>query len=96
MSFFNSLWSGIKSAGGAINTGLKKTKLISTLAPIAGMALGKPGIGTAIGSVAGAAGYGKGGKVGRVLRAPAMAKGGKVKKAKQHKAKAHKKAHKKK
>lgn len=94
MSFFNSLWSGIKSAGGAINTGLKKTKLISTLAPVVGTVLGKPGLGTAIGSVAGAAGYAKGGKVGRVLRTPAMAKGGKVaKKAKAHKKgkKAHKK-----
>lgn len=86
MGIFGSLWSGIKDVGGAINQGLKKTKIISTLAPVAGTLLGKPGLGAAIGSAAGSLGYAQGGKVGRVLRAPAMAKGGKVQKKKGKKA----------
>lgn len=56
---FSKIWRGIKKAGSVINDGLKKTKIISTLAPIIGASRGQPGTGAAIGSVASSAGYGR-------------------------------------
>jgi hypothetical protein len=73
------IFDSIKSIARGANDLLKKTKIISTLAPIVGTLAGKPGLGTAIGAGAGALGYNKG---GRVLK---MKKGGKV--AKKPKAK---------
>jgi hypothetical protein len=78
--FFRSVGRGIVTAGRAVNDGLKKTKIVSTLAPVV-----LPGPkGAALGAVARAAGYQKG---GRVLKG--MRKGGKVKKAKAHKKAKH-------
>lgn len=88
MGLFSDIWRGVKTVGSAVNEGLKKTKIISKLAPVVGTLVGQPGVGTAIGAGAGALGYAGGGKVGRVLKPIPMKKGGKVKKV-------HKKMHKK-
>ena len=97
---YMTIFDSIKKVAMGANELLKKTKIVSTLAPIVGTAMGKPGLGSALGAGASALGYQKG---GRVLKAKGMAKGGKVPKkpkaqAKQKKPKAHKakpKAHKK-
>jgi len=75
MGFFDFL----KDAGNAINEGLKRSKIISTLAPIVPIPYGG-----AIGKIAGNLGYNKG--TARVTMRP-MRKGGKVKKAKKNSAK---------
>lgn len=79
-SFFRSIRRGIVKGAKAVNEGLKKTKIVSTLAPIV-----LPGPkGAALGAVARTAGYKKGGKVqgkkkgGRVAKAKPMMKGGRV------------------
>jgi hypothetical protein len=74
----------LKSAKNFLNEGLKKSKIVSTLAP----ALPIP-YASQIGSVAKNLGYVKG---GRVLKKSGMKKGGKVKKVKVMKAKKPKKA----
>lgn len=84
-SFFRSIGRGIVKGAKAVNEGLKKTKIVSTLAPAV-----LPGPkGAALGAVARAAGYQKGGRVakpmkkgGRVAKPKAMKAGGKAKKAK--------------
>lgn len=87
--FFKSVGRGIAKGAGLVNEGLKATKIVSTLAPVVGAAVGRPGLGAAIGSGAKALGYAKG---GRVLRTKGMANGGMVlSKAKKPKAKKQKK-----
>lgn len=54
-SFFKSVWKGIRKAGSVINDGLKKTKIISTLAPTL---ISNPIIGKTVGTAAGQLGYG--------------------------------------
>lgn len=80
--FFRSVGRGIVKGASAINEGLKKTKIVSTLAPV--LLPGPKGM--ALGAVARAGGYKKGGKVkkamkkgGRVAKKPMM-KGGRVSK----------------
>jgi hypothetical protein len=83
--FFRSIGRGIVKGAKAVNEGLKKTKIVSTLAPAV-----LPGPkGAALGAVARAAGYKAGGKVkrakgakkgGRVAKPKAMMKGGRVSK----------------
>jgi hypothetical protein len=90
--FFKSVGRGIARGAGLVNEGLKATKIVSTLAPVVGAAMGRPGLGAAIGSGAAALGYQKG---GRVLKPKGMAKGGMVlkkqKKPKKQKPKKQKK-----
>lgn len=68
----------MKKVGSGINKGLKQTKIISTLAPIAGTITGNPALGTAIGAVAKSAGYEKGGRITPRTRPTPMRKGGRV------------------
>ncbi len=68
-----------KTIGRGINKGLKATKIISTLAPVIGTALGNPAVGTGIGAFARSQGYAKG---GRVQPRKGMKKGGRVTKSK--------------
>lgn len=92
ISEYMTIFDSIKKVAMGANELLKKTKIVSTLAPIVGTAFGKPGLGSAIGAGAGALGYQKG---GRVLKAHGMAMGGKVKpKQKKPKAPAKHKPHK--
>jgi hypothetical protein len=79
MGIFGDVWSGIKSVGGAVNEGLKKTKILSKIAPIAGSFLGNPVAGAGVGTALGALGYRKGGMVVSTHKPIAMKKGGKVK-----------------
>jgi hypothetical protein len=80
--FFRSVGRGIVKGASAINEGLKKTKIVSTLAPV--LLPGPKGM--ALGAVARAGGYKKGGKVkgakkgGRVAKPKPMMKGGRVSK----------------
>jgi uncharacterized protein (DUF697 family) len=75
-SFFRSVGRGIVKGAQALNQGLKQTKIVSTLAPVV-----LPGAkGAAIGAVARAAGYRKGGRVAAPKPKKAMRKGGRVSK----------------
>lgn len=50
---------GFKSFIGKIGNFLKKTRILSRAAPIIGAITGRPGIGTAVGGVANALGFGR-------------------------------------
>ena len=88
------IFDSIKNIARGANELLKKTKVISTLAPIVGAATGRAGLGAAIGSAASAAGYQKGGRIlkkakGGKVSAPKKSKAPKMKKAKAKHAKKH-------
>lgn len=51
-------WSSLKSGLSSIGDFFRNTKLISTLAPVIGTALGQPGIGATVGNVASSLGFG--------------------------------------
>ena len=86
MGIFGDVWSGIKSAGSAINEGLKRTKILSKIAAPVGAVLGQPLAGSAVAAGLGALGYRKGGMIVSTHKPIAMKKGGKVKpKAKKEK-----------
>lgn len=74
----------MKSIGGALNRGLKATKIASTLAPALGTMIGQPGLGALASGALRNAGYVKG---GRILKAPGMKRGGRVRKPKRGKKK---------